>query len=284
MPKMPQPNPTVARWELAKILRRTREQHKRSLDDLAVRLGVTNAQASRLDSGARGYPISQVENLADWYEFPPPERERIMVLATEGRRRAWWQQVDLEPAYRSLIGMEQAASSIAEFAGNVVPGLLQTPDYARVVASHGDVGVSAEQIEQAIGVRMRRQGILDGPQAPTLDVVIDEAALARGPRKSAVHRAQLEHLHAVAERPRVTLQVVAFSFGLYLGARSHFILVGRGGAEPDFAYSEETLHPTEHGSGHALTRYRMLWPEMRAIALDPDSSRKLIAKYLDAAS
>lgn len=280
MPTTRQPNPTVARWELARILRRAREQHKRSLDDVAARLGVTQAQASRLDSGARGYPLGQAQSLADWYELSDPVREQIMVLATESRQRAWWQQVDLDPAYRSLIGMEQAATSISEFAGTVVPGLLQTPDYARVVAANGGVGVSAEQIEQAVHVRMRRQEILDRSDAPTLTVVIDEAALARGPRKAAVRRAQLEHLYGIAKRPRVTVQVIAFSYGLYMAAKSHFILIGRGGGVPDFAYSEDALRPTEHRQEEALNGYRSLWEEVRAIARDPDSSRKLIAKYL----
>ncbi len=225
-----------------------------------------------------------MENLADWYELSSPVREQIMVLATESRRRAWWQQVDLEPAYRSLIGMEQAASSIAEFAGTVIPGLLQTPDYARVVAAHGDLRVSAEQIEQAVSVRTRRQEILSDPGAPKLTVVIDEAALARGPRKPSVRRAQLEHLYEVAERPNITVQVIVFSYGLYPGARSHFILVGRGAAEPDFAYSEGGPTPSEHSASHVLAHYRTQWEEMRAIAWDPAASRRLIAKYLDAAS
>lgn len=281
MPTTPQPNPTVARHELATILRRAREQHKRSLDELATRLEVTPAQASRLDSGARGYPVRQVESLADWYELPGEIRERIMVLATESHRRAWWQQVDLDPAYRSLIGMEQAASSISEFAGAVVPGLLQTPEYARVVAANGQVDVTSERIEQAVTVRMRRQQILQGPKAPTLAVVIDEAALARGPRKPSVRRAQLEHLYDVAERPRVTIQVLAFRFGLYMRVSSHFVLVARDGEAPDFLYSEETLKASEQRSRSELVQYRRLWEEMRAVALDPADSRKLIARYRD---
>jgi transcriptional regulator with XRE-family HTH domain len=281
MPTTPQPNPTVARRELATILRQAREEHKRSLDELAKRLDVSPAQASRLDSGARGYPLQKVENLADWYGFPEPVRHRIMVLATESHRRAWWQQVDLNPAYRSLIGMEQAATSISEFAGSVVPGLLQTADYARVVAANSDVEVSDEQIERAVSVRMRRQKILEGLRTPALVVVIDEAALARGPRKPAVRRAQLEYLYEAAERPRITIQVLAFRFGLYMRVSSHFILVARGGADPDFVYSEETLDNSEQTSTGALARYRRLWQEMRAIALDPADSRKMIAKYRD---
>lgn len=280
MPVSSDVNPTVARRELANALRQLREQHRYTVHDVAVRLEVSDAQASKLDSGTRGYPVEQVRTLAGWYELDAAELTPLLALATESRRRAWWQRVEVDPAYRSLIGMEQGASSISEFAGAVIPGLLQTPEYARVVAAHGDPDVSAEQIDQALEVRMRRQAILSGQQAPTLVVVIDEAALARGPRKAAVLRAQLEHLYAVAEQPRVTVQVIAFDYGLYLGARSHFILIGRDGAMPDFAYSEETLRPSEYSGGESLARYRRLWEEMRAIALDPAGSRQLILDYL----
>jgi transcriptional regulator with XRE-family HTH domain len=279
MPVTRLPNPTVARRELAMILHQAREQHRRSLDELAARLGVSAAQASRLDSGTRGFPVDQVRELAEWYGLDDRRREQLMALATESRRRVWWQQFDLANAHRSLIGMEQAATSISEFAGAVIPGLLQTPDYARVVAGSSDAEPSPAQIEQAVEIRMRRQEILDRPVPPSLTVVMDEVALARGPRKASVRRAQLEHLYAIAERPRVTVQVIGFKFGIYTGASNHFILLGMGQSVPDLVYSEALPAPAEYTSNADVNRYRQAWVDLRGIALDPDASRHKIAEY-----
>ena len=95
--------------------------------------------------------MRQVESLADWYELPGEVREDHGTPHCGVMRRAWWRRVDLDPAYRSLIGMEQAAwLRLSEFAGAVVPGLLQTPEYARVVAPNGQVDVTSGRIGQAV--------------------------------------------------------------------------------------------------------------------------------------
>ena len=86
-----EPNPTVARRELAAALRRAREGHGRSLDELAAFLGVTAPQASRLDSGARGFRPDDAARLVEWYGLGPREAERLTALAHEARKRAWWQ-------------------------------------------------------------------------------------------------------------------------------------------------------------------------------------------------
>src|SRR5690242_3295354 len=93
------------------ILRRAREQRRRAPDDVARVLGVSLPQVSRLDSGARGYPPKDVRKLAEWYGMGAAEADRLVALAVEARKRAWWQQIPLPDGYRTLIGLEQGRRS-----------------------------------------------------------------------------------------------------------------------------------------------------------------------------
>ncbi|OLT14229.1 hypothetical protein BJF78_19715 [Pseudonocardia sp. CNS-139] len=213
-----EPNPTAARRELALYFRTLREQRRYGLDQLAAYLGVSEAQASRLDKGARGLRPEDVRRLARWYQLPEPERDRLLALSSESRRRGWWQQVDLDESYRTLIGMEQAAHAINEYCGSVIPGLLQTREYAEAAGAAGALDVPRSRVDLAIEVRMRRQQVLDRDSPPLLWVVLDESALARVAGGRAAMRTQLEHLLAAADRPGVTIQVIGFEYGVHPAA------------------------------------------------------------------
>jgi transcriptional regulator with XRE-family HTH domain len=278
-------NPTVARIRLAALFREVRERSGRSLDDLSRFLNISAPQASRLDSGARGFRPQDVSRLAEWYGFGEADTAGLVALAEESRRREWWQQVDLPDAYRTYIGMEQMARTISEYNAHVIPGLLQTDDYARVAAVAGaveiDPNVTTDQVDQAVEVRLHRQAILDGDTPPKLDVVIDEAVLARGPRDVAIRRRQLEHLRAATDRPNITVQVIGFEYGLHTSARGNFILLGMGGELPDLFYSEGVQGAYHTIDGETLDLNRRIWSELRAKALDKFASKDRIQWYLD---
>lgn len=270
----------MARRELAAVLKRARESHGRSPDELAAFLDVTPPQASRLDSGARGFRPDDVRKLVEWYGLGADEGERLVQLAREARKRAWWQQTDLPDAYRTLIGHEQAAESIFEYGGNIVPGLLQTVEYARAVVTNSYVPSPPDAVERAVAVRMRRQAILTGPRPPNLRVIVDEVALARGPRDPEAKRSQLEYLIAAGANPHVTLQVIGFEYGLHPGDRLHFIMMASAGV-PDLVYSEGLLKPIIVESADDIARYGDLWDALQGVALDPYASRDRVKQYLD---
>ena len=201
---------------------------------LRKRLAWTPAHAGFVRRTSHAWP--------EWYGFGKADVQALVALAEEGRRREWWQQVDLPDAYRTYIGMEQAAQEISEYQANVVPGLLQTISYARLAASIGDTGADAvdvERIEQATEVRLRRQGILQRDPPPRLNVVIDEAVLARGAHvDKAIRREQLDYLRTATAWPNVTVQVIGFEYGLYAGTNSAFILLEMGHGLSDLYYAE----------------------------------------------
>jgi hypothetical protein len=179
--------------------------------------------------------------------------------------------------------MEQAATSINEYGGWVVPGLLQTRDYARAAAAGDTFGyedVMPEQIEAAVEVRLRRQQVLERVKPPKLRVVIDEAVLARTTGGRTVMSAQLEHLEEAAARPGVSIQVIGFDQGVYHGgSRGHYVLVELDDELPAVIYQEGLGSPVDTSAKDDLDRYRRAWRAVRAKALDPFKSRELIARY-----
>ena len=278
-------NPTVARRKLAVYFRQLREQQQVSLGIIAQVLGVDRSQASRLDTGARGFQVEDVQKLARWYGLDDADRTLLVALAEEQRRRAWWQQYDLDPAVRTLIGMEQAALSIAEYASSVIPGMLQTRDYAVAVASgaRGVLDVDQQRLIDAVEVRMRRQRVFDRTRPPELWTVIDEAALARAQGNAEVMRGQLEHLHARATEPGITVQVIGFEYGPYPSG-DHFILLHMGGLLSEVLYTDSLHKPTLTTDVQELRGARRLWDGLRALSLSPRDSAERIKEYLDRVS
>ncbi len=174
-----EPNPTVARRQLAVYFNRQREQHNRALDSVAGRLGVAASQASRLASGARGYRPEDVRSLATWYGLDEATERWLLALADESRKRAWWQQVDLRRLLphvdRHGAGRYVYPRALRHRASRPPPdtGVRSSDDRA------SDPEMSHDRIRTAVDVRIRRQRILARDPAPELWVVIDEAALAR---------------------------------------------------------------------------------------------------------
>jgi hypothetical protein len=273
-----EPNPTFARRVLAVRLHDLREQYGRDLLWLAQTLPVALSQASRLDTGARGFRPTQVEILCREYGLPATQAAELMALAKEAQRRAWWQQVDLGNSYRTLIGLERAATEISEFCSNVIPGLLQVPEYSRAAVKLSGLNIADSVVQRAVDVRRRRQEILLGHTPPDLEVVIDEATLARGPDEDAM-RSQLKHLLRVSEWPKVRIQVVPFERGLYPTGDGHYILL-RLPTVPDIYYSESLLGASDTDGLEPVTEARSLWKTVQGMALSTPASRELIDNYL----
>lgn len=276
------PNPTLARRRSAVSLRRARERNGRSLDDLADVLGVSLPQASRLDSGARGFSLKQLELLGRWYGLGERERARLALLVEESRgRRAWWQQVDLPDAYRTLIGLEKGATSIREYCSTVIPGVLQTERYGRAAIAGSIHSVADDLAEQALYVRTRRQReLLAEEPRPLMSFIVDEAVLARTTGGAGVMATQLGHLLDVSADSSVTIQVVGFDVGVHVGSmQAHFIWLEFGDSMPDVVYREGSGEPSDSDDPVLLHEARLHWHLLSSQAMGTRESRLRIERY-----
>nr|WP_245712228.1 DUF5753 domain-containing protein [Glycomyces sambucus] len=153
------------------------------------------------------------------------EVERVLELCREANRPSWWHRYGeaLPDWFSTYLDMETAASTIRTYEVQLVPGLLQSRDYARSLLMLGYGHTPLQEIDYRIDVRIARQKVLDREHDPaTLWTVIDEAALHRPFGGRGVMRDQLISLIEACDRPNVRIQIVPFSSGAHSGAGAPF--------------------------------------------------------------
>lgn len=269
-------SPTVRRRELGARLRELRTAAGLSVEDVAERLEVSPAKVSRLETGARGVNINDIRVLCDIYEVSAPERDRLLALARESRRRSWWQEYGLPESLATYVGLEDAAVSIHQYETNLVPPLLQTEEYARAVTTGIVPWLSDDEVEQRVQARLARQALLVADKPPELWTIVDEAALRRMVGGPEVMRSQLEALAERSRPPQVTLQVIGLEAGAHPGMNSSFILLHLEEVS-DVVYVEGLIGNFYLQSPNDLSRYRRAFDHLQAVALSPKNSRDRIA-------
>jgi transcriptional regulator with XRE-family HTH domain len=216
------PGPLVRRRELSALLRQLRNNAGLTIEQVAERLLCSPSKVSRMETGFRTGTMRDIRDLCDVYGMTNhAQRDYLMELARESRRLGWWQAYDVP--YGTYIGLESDAISISVFHPTVIPGILQTADYARAIMAAGSL--SPEAAEQHVAVRLRRQELLDQDNAPELHVVVDEAALRRRVGGPSVMRAQLDYIIGKSGLPNISVQVIPYAHGAYEAMDSNFSIL-----------------------------------------------------------
>ena len=234
---------TVARMVLGASLQRLRERAGLSAADASVAIALPAPAISDAECGQAALRLRHVAGLCAAYGVSEvSERATLLGLAREANTPQWWHDyADLVPAwFECYLGTEQAASLIRGYTAQVIPVLLQTPDYAREVISLAHGQLSERDLRRRVELRLRRQEILRGPKPPRLWVVIDEAALRRPVRSRTAMRAQLRHLISSAELPYMTIRVLPFRLGGHLATGGPVAVLRLPDPQlPDIAYLEQ---------------------------------------------
>ncbi|HEU0086263.1 MAG TPA: helix-turn-helix transcriptional regulator [Pseudonocardiaceae bacterium] len=279
---------TVPRRQLGRYLRDLRNQARLTVRAAAEALEWSETKIWRIETGLTGLRSLDVETICRIYGAPPELTEALMALAKETKARGWWQAYgDVIPEYFDVyIGLEEAASHLAWYEAELVPGLLQTEDYARTLIRVGKPGVDEAEIERRVSVRMARQALLTRvTAAPRLDVVLNEAILRRPVGSAQVMVRQLERLVEAGELPNVSIRVMPFAAGLHHGILSgpfvilRFPLDSNGqDTEPPTVYVEGFTGALYLDKPHEIDRYAAAFTNIREPALDERASRELISQ------
>jgi transcriptional regulator with XRE-family HTH domain len=276
-------SPKVRRRRLGNELRQLRELAEYTIEQVAARLEVSDSKISRIENGQVGATPRDVRDMAALYGVTGQRMENLMQLARETREKPWWHEYsDLKLDQLDYAGYEAEASSILMFAPMILPGLVQTADYARVIIREVLFDLPQEEIERRVEFRMKRQALLTDRNPPTLWAVIDEAILCRmigGPR---IMHEQLKRLIEIARRPHVTLQLLPFSGGAHAGLDGPFTVIRF--PEPtdkDMVYFEHTGWEHYLDDPDAVSLYLSLFDHIRATALKPDDSIKRLIDRAD---
>jgi transcriptional regulator with XRE-family HTH domain len=237
--------PTVLRMVLGKRLQDLRERAGLSYEQAGRALDVTHATIRRMEKAEVGLKIPYVEKLLTTYGITAPEEiGGFLALAREANRPGWWHSFrDVLPDWFSaFVSLEGEASIIRAYEPHYVPGLLQTPAYARAVLRAGLPHAAATEIERLVDLRIERQALLGRAEAPLLWVVIDETVLRRPIGGRAVMREQIEALIDATDRPNVRLQVMPFAAGPHSAMYGPFHIFRFQLQElPDIAYTESLV-------------------------------------------
>src|SRR3989440_726380 len=229
-------SPTVRRRRLGLELRRLREAAGVTIDTVAERLECSSSKISRIETGHTGATPRDVRDMLEVYGVSGAATEGLVQVAREARQKGWWHLYGtvLTSAY---VGLEAAASEIHAYEGQVVPGLLQTDNYAREMILKGRPDITQAELDRRVHVRMARQSLLTQDDPLRLWVVLDEAVFHRTVGGPTVMRRQLDHLAMVAELPNVTLQVLPFAAGAHAGMDGSFAILGyEDPADPDVVF------------------------------------------------
>jgi transcriptional regulator with XRE-family HTH domain len=240
--------PAVAKERLRARLADLRKQSRLTPEDVSRKTHWSISKLSRIETGSVTIQPTDVQALATLYNVDDPEEvAELMNLAVASRRRQWWNSYPLGNEYREFIAYEDDASRITVFQALIVPGLLQTADYAKAItAAVLRKAPTDPEIERLIEVRMKRQrGLfkrMRQEEPPELVALLDGAILRRPVGGAEVMRAQLTHLLDLAEEHQVKLVVVPLEHGGHPGLGGIFeLLEFAGSGDPDIVFVESTV-------------------------------------------
>ncbi|PSK99020.1 helix-turn-helix protein [Murinocardiopsis flavida] len=280
---MPRPfSPTVRRKRLARELRRLRESHDLKLSIAAKQADVPQSTLSNIESAeARRIKPRDIDALADLYEASADVRKALHELARESKEQGWWSKYRDVFRGNALPDFEVEASMIRTYQSQVVPGLLQTPEYSEAVFSGGGAYTS-EEIKRHVDARLRRQQILNRRHPPHLWAVIDEAALRRELPDAEIMREQLQHLVNLATHHNIDIQVLPFSAGMHAGLAGSFLLFDfPSEIDPSVVYTETATDSLFVQDADSVSRFVTIFSHLNAAALRTPETVNYIRAILE---
>lgn len=272
-------SPTVRRRRLSLALRQLRRDSGLLAEAVALRLEWNPSKVTRIERNEWKQPsVRDVRDLLDVYGVPDgPEREALITLAREARQRGWWEEYKDVFAGRTLPELEAEASHIMTVKALLIPGLLQTADYATAVFRGGRVQPEAE-VARLVEGRLARQQILDQESPPILWAILDEAALLKHVGGVEVMHRQLLHLIEMAERPSIGIQVLPAAVGAHAAMENAFTILQFSAAEdPSVVYIEMLSGDAYLELPDQVARYTLAYNHVCASALSADASVAYLA-------
>jgi len=275
--------PSLRRRRLAAELRKLREQSGLGVTDVARRLEWQASRISRLENRQSSITGPDLRKLLDLYQVEDREyRAYLAELARKLNERGWWNRYagQVTSSLADLISLEEEARTIRTYGQEVVPGLLQIPEYAQQIFRDGWPFNTAEEVKRRVEVRMERQQVLTRPDPPPprFSVVLGEGALRRPVGGREVMLRQLEALMRLPQdHPNVTIQVLPFDSGVHPAMVGPFTMLTF--PDPD----DIGLVDLENAVGslfleepHDVRVYDEIWSTLQARALSPDDSQAFL--------
>jgi transcriptional regulator with XRE-family HTH domain len=254
-------------------LRRARMAAGLSQEQLGVRVGYSGAQVGKVETGERSPSPHFATKCDDALPTAGGLFIRIYALARrwDGGYPSW---------FAEWLDAERRATSLRTWQPLLVPGLLQTADYARALFQAWRSADCADQLDNLVSARIERQVILERAKPPTLWVVLDEGVLHRQIGSAKIMQEQLAHLAAMSDRSKITIQVIPAEVGAHIGLTGGFAIAGFDNA-PSIVYMESPNQGQTTENASVVAAVSEIFDTLMTEALPRGASRDLIRKVAE---
>ena len=280
-------SPTVLKRYIALELRRLREAAGFKREQVAERLRCAVSHISHLET-MRNLPKGpELEVLLDFYGAGERTAAFLDLVDAARKGRDWWIPFkDAAPEWFDLfLAMESSAVQIDSYDSMIVPGLFQTPAYAKAVIRAGEPELADAEVARRVELRMGRQDVLTRqPDPPIVWRVLDESVLYRPAGEPQVLVEQLEHLVKLTDLPMVTIQVLPLEVGVHAGIEGTFTILTfppELEGDPGIAYTEARTKATYYEDRAEIMAYRNTLRRIQIHARTPEETRTLLVRRIE---
>ncbi|GHF48595.1 transcriptional regulator [Streptomyces mashuensis] len=269
----PRKQPSERQRRLGAELRKLRVRAGIPGDRAAALLDADRARISNIETGRLDVSRNRLYKVLRAYGCPPGAYFDALMEMAQETGKGWWDDYRdvMERRALDLAELESRAVAVRANESSVVPGLLQTEEYARAVIT--SIEGDHRHVDRWVGFRLDRQRVL--PRLETYHAVIPEAALRMQVGDRSVMRRQLHKLIEVARMPHVTLQIYPFEQGPYSTHVRSFVLFSGSTTELDTLYKEQPEGADFIGDGAVIHDYARMFERLASMALapvDPDAA------------
>jgi transcriptional regulator with XRE-family HTH domain len=276
------PGPTVRRRQLGRELRRLRERAGKTIAEAAQWVGIKPPTISKIENGRQAIRPTNVRLLLQLYGIGTPQADTLIRLAGEANQRGWWASYgDTVPDwFRNFVGLESDANEINGYDSELIPGQLQTAEYAEAVILAAYPNTTRDELERRVTFRHERQERLSSSTPPRLHFVLNEAVLRRPVGGADAFRKQLDHLAEVTQLAHVEVQVLPLSVGAHAAMGQTFRVVRFPDNEAglDFVYLENDRGALYLERPADVECYQTIFGQVASVALSADATREFLAK------
>ena len=277
-------NPTFRQRRLARTLRELRTAAGLTHADAAKVLGSAESKVGRIENAQSGIRLPDLRALMDSYNVTDPtERAAIEKLSREARQKGWWSRYVnvVDPAYAAYAAVEWDASELYNVEPNLVPGLLQIPEYTEALIQLQVPEATPDHVEAQVSVRRERKSILTRNSPLQLWVIIAENILYHQIGSREVMRAQLESLVSDSKKQNIELQILPREDPMNACLFGPFVIMSfPTSAETDVVYTESPTSTLYYEEAADVETYTTLFRRLNMAAANVSKSRALIQNAL----
>ncbi|MET9794995.1 helix-turn-helix domain-containing protein [Nocardiopsis alba] len=275
-------SPSVRRRRLSAELRKLRAAAGLTLSEASKQAGMGKSNLGKIEQAeSKTIPAATLDKLLDLYKIEDSDKRSAMhELSKLAGQKGWWFQFkDFLP--QALADFEAEACALRTYEAQVLPGLLQTSEYADAIFRANRVRDDNE-ISQRVAARLTRQGILTRANPPTYQAIIDEAALRRVVGSPEIMRGQLQHLIRMAARPNVDIYVLPFDAGSHPSTEGSFVVMDfPDRRDSSIAYLETPATSMYLEEDHQIRVFNDMFGGTQGCSLNPAQSLTFIENILE---